>query len=192
MIELQKAISEIFNFTDQEFHDFQDFFQLKKIAKGEYFLKHGQYSKMLGIVKNGILREYIYIKDKEVTKWFSTSGYFAVDLASFYFNQTATYNFQAITDVDIYIISQSDFAKIGQKIPRWNQIEKIFFAKCFNVLENRLIGHLSMTAEERYQQLFDLNPQLFNQVPLNHIASMLGMSPETLSRIRKKISLESS
>lgn len=190
MIELQKSISEVFGLNYQEFSEIQYLFQRKKINKGDYFLKQGQYCKMFGVVENGILREYLNIKEKEVTKWFSTSGYFAVDIASFLFNQPANVNYQALTDVDLYIIGQKDFEKISNHIPRWNQIEKLFFAKCFNVLEKRLIGHLSMTAEERYQQLFDLNPILFNQVPLNYIASMIGMSPETLSRIRKKISLK--
>ena len=56
------------------------------------------------------------------------------------------------------------------------------------VLEDRIVQHLSMSAEERFNQLFNTNPALLNEVPLQYVASMLGMTPETLSRIRKKLS----
>ncbi|WP_229239031.1 hypothetical protein [Emticicia sp. C21] len=62
----------------------------------------------------------------------------------------------------------------------------MFIAKCFTMLEDRIFSHLSMTAEERYNFFFQNNKELFNQVPLQYIASMLGMTPETFSRIRRK------
>jgi CRP-like cAMP-binding protein len=65
-------------------------------------------------------------------------------------------------------------------------LEKLFIARCFIMLEDRIFTHLSMTAEERYNFFFENNKELFNQVPLQYIASMLGMTPETFSRIRKK------
>jgi CRP-like cAMP-binding protein len=65
-------------------------------------------------------------------------------------------------------------------------LEKLFIAKCFAILEDRIFSHLSMTAEERYHFFFGNNKVLFNQVPLQYIASMLGMTPETFSRIRKR------
>ena len=67
---------------------------------------------------------------------------------------------------------------------RANKVQN--FRICFTILENRVVSHLALNAEERYNQLFAFNPSLFNEVPLNQIASMLGMTAETLSRIRKK------
>jgi CRP-like cAMP-binding protein len=142
----------------------------------------------LGFVENGILREFLYENDKEITKWFSTSGYFAVDLTAFIYGQKSKVNFQALTDIKLLILSKENYDAIGEKIPRWDKLEKRFLTSCFSVVEDRIISHLSMNAEERYIQLFESQPQLFNQVPLNHLASMLGMTPETLSRIRNKLS----
>ena len=71
-------------------------------------------------------------------------------------------------------------------VPKWVELEKMFITKCFSILEDRILQHLSLSAEERYNQLFEFNKELFNVVPLQYLASMLGMAPETLSRIRKK------
>jgi CRP-like cAMP-binding protein len=129
----------------------------------------------------------VNINDKEVTKWISTKGYFVVDLSSFIFRLPARWNIQALTDCEIYVIDYKDYQKIGQFVPRWSELEKLFIAKCFVILEDRIISHLSMSAKDRYIQLFNFNKDLFNQVPLQYLASMLGMTPETLSRMRKKV-----
>jgi CRP-like cAMP-binding protein len=125
-------------------------------------------------------------EQKEVTQWISSKGYFVTDLASMVFDTPARWNIQALTDSELYTINKTDYNKIGTLIPQWHQIEKLFIAKCFTILEDRVFTHLSMTAEERYQLFFENNKELFNQVPLQYIASMLGMTPETFSRIRKK------
>jgi len=67
-------------------------------------------------------------------------------------------------------------------------LEKLFIAKCFITLETRVFHQLSMSAEQRVLNLFEINPEIFLRVPLQYIASMLGMTPETMSRIRKKMS----
>jgi CRP-like cAMP-binding protein len=84
------------------------------------------------------------------------------------------------------MITVEDYKKIEKLVPTWNVLEKLFIVRCFAMLEDRIFSHLSMSAEERYTFFFENNRELFNQVPLQYIASMLGMTPETFSRIRKK------
>ncbi len=186
MTELEKYIQTYFGANDQDLVAISSLFKPRALKKGDFFLRAGRRSDRLGFVQAGILREFVYVDEKEVTKWISTKGYFAVDLASFVFGQPARWNIQALTDCELYVIDGSDYQQIGHLVPRWAELEKLFIAKCFTVLEDRVLQHLSLPAEGRYEQLFSFNQELFNQVPLQYLASMLGMTAETLSRIRKK------
>lgn len=186
MTELEKYIQLHFGVNNEDLTRISSFFKPAILKKGEFFLKTGKQSDRLGFVQTGIIREFVSLNDKEITKWISTKGYFVVDLSSFIFHQPARWNIQALTDCELHIIDTKEYQKIGELIPQWAELEKRFIAKCFTVLEDRIITHISMSAEERYNQLFHYNKELFNQVPLQYLASMLGMTPETLSRLRKK------
>lgn len=187
MTELEKYIQNFFGVSNDDLAHINAFFKPQTLVKGDFFLKTGRYADKLGFVQSGIMREYVYVNEKEVTKWIASKGYFVVDLASFYFQQPARWNIQALTDCELFVIDRSDYQKIGQFVNRWAELEKLFIAKCFIVLEDRVLQHLSLSARERYEQLFSLNKELFNQVPLQYLASMLGMTPETFSRIRKSL-----
>ncbi len=186
MTELEKYIQNSFAVSKEDLSKISAFFKPVLLKKNDHFLKTGRYCDRLGFVQSGLIREYVTIDGKEITKWISTQGYFVVDLSSFLFHRAARWNIQALTDCELYVIDQKDYQQIGNVIPSWPELEKLFIAKCFTVLEDRILTHLSMTAEQRYQQLFTYNKELFNQVPLQYLASMLGMTPETLSRLRKK------
>jgi CRP/FNR family transcriptional regulator, anaerobic regulatory protein len=186
MSELENYIQSYFGVSKEEVSAISSMFQKVNLEKGEFFLKTGRYSERLGFVQAGVIREFVIINDKEVTKWISTKGYFVVDLSSFIFKQTARWNIQALTDCELFVINIDNYKEIGKRIPRWAELEKLFIAKCFTVLEDRVLTHLAMTAEERYLHLLAFNKELFQLVPLQYLASMLGMTPETLSRLRKK------
>jgi CRP-like cAMP-binding protein len=186
MTALEKYIHNYFGVSKEEAADISKFFTPMQMKKGEYFLKTGNACNRLGFVQSGMMREFVMMQEQEVTKWISTQGYFVVDLASFVFQETARWNIQALSDCELYTIERKDYQKIQEVIPTWSELEKLFIAKCFTVLEERVLQHLYMSAEERYQQLFTNNKELFQQVPLQYLASMLGMKPETLSRLRKK------
>jgi hypothetical protein len=81
----------------------------------------------------------------------------------------------------------STYKNINQHVTNWAEIEKLFIAKCFMTIEDRVFSFLSMSSEERYEYLSQSKPDLLQHIPLQYLASMLGVTPETLSRIRKKI-----
>lgn len=108
------------------------------------------------------------------------------DLESLIFETPARWYIQALTPCTLYELSQEQYLRIHTLVPDWANIERRFLARCFVHLEQRVFQQLSMSAEERYLELWHRAPELFHTVPLHHIASMLGMTPETLSRLRRK------
>lgn len=187
MTELEQNIKSYFGVIQHD--DLQivsSLFHQTTLKKGDYFLKTGKPCDKLSFIQSGFLRIYAFTEDKEVTQWISTPGYFVTDLSSLLFESPARWTIQALTDSVLYTINAEDYKKIGKVVSKWHELEKLFIAKCFTTLEDRIFSHLSMTAEERYNFFFENNRELFNQVPLQYIASMLGMTPETFSRIRKR------
>jgi CRP-like cAMP-binding protein len=161
-------------------------FRVEMLKKGDYFLHTGRSCDKLSFIKSGFLRIYVETAHKEVTQWIATPGYFITDLSSFMLQQPARWTIQALNEVEIYTIDRTNYDKLKTLVPKWTELEKMFIVHCFTTLEDRIFSHLSMTAEERYHFFFEHNKELFNQVPLQYIASLLGMTPETFSRIRKK------
>ena len=183
---LIEQIHQTFGISPKDSEKIVDFFQPTTLSKGDFFLKGGQYADKLSFIQSGWMRIYAQTEKKEVTQWISTPGYFVTDLASLIFQSPARWSIQALTDCSLFTIYRRDYQRIGDFVPKWHELEKLFLAKCFIILENRVFKHLSMSSEERYESLFEEYPELFNEVPLQYLASMLGMTPETFSRIRNK------
>jgi CRP-like cAMP-binding protein len=186
MSDLTTYIQSYFGVQQDDVAIISSLFKETDLRKGDYYLHSGKACNKLSFIKSGMLRIYVDLPEKEVTQWISTTGYFVTDLSSLIFDTPARWNIQALVDTQLYTISKADYQKIGKLLPQWHELEKLFIAKCFTMLEDRIFSHLSMSAEDRYQFFFQHNKELFNQVPLQYIASMLGMTPETFSRIRKK------
>jgi CRP-like cAMP-binding protein len=187
MTELEQYIKSYFGVVETEdMNTIVSFFKTKTIKKGDFLLKSGNRCNGLTFVHSGILRMFAATDSKEVTQWISTKGYFTGDLSSFIFETPSHLSIQALVNSEISTISKGSYKQLGDLLPKWHEFEKLFIAHGFITMEQRIFSHLSMTAEERYHAFFKQNPALFNQVPLQYIASMLGMTPETFSRIRKK------
>lgn len=172
--------------TLQEIDLIRSYFKEEHLHKNEFFTEADKVCNRLSIVQSGILRVYSLSDGKDITQWISTDNDLITDVVGFFFNQPNRWNIQAFFETVLWTITQDDYRKLCVEFPRWNEIEKVLIAKCFAGLENRVFSHLSMTAEERYNAYFEQNKALFNQVPLQYIASVLGMTPETFSRIRKR------
>lgn len=172
--------------TEKELAIIHSYFQEEQLQKNDFFTKSAKVCDKLSIVKSGILRVYALADGKEITQWISTENFLITEVLGFFFDQPNRWNIQAFTDTALLTITKANYLKLCKEFPKWNEIEKRFIVKCFAMIEDRVFSHLSMTAEERYDLYFEQNRALFNQVPLQYIASVLGMTPETFSRIRKR------
>lgn len=172
--------------TPNELNILHSYFYEEKLLKNDFFTKSDKICDRLSIVKSGILRVFALSDGKEITQWISTENFLITEVKGFFFDQRNRWSIQAFTDTELLTITKTDYLKLCKELPKWNEIEKRFIVKCFAMIEDRIFSHLSMTAEERYNLYFEQNKKLFNQVPLQYIASVLGMTPETFSRIRKR------
>jgi CRP/FNR family transcriptional regulator, anaerobic regulatory protein len=185
--DFRKIIQDYFGtFTEEELQTVLSYFYEEKIIKNDFFIESNKKCDKLSIIKSGILRIYTLVDGKEITQWIATENYFITDVSSFFFENPNRWTIQALTEVELLTIKKVDYQKLCKEFPKWNEIEKKFIAKCFTTLEDRVFSHLSMSAQNRYTFYFNQNKELFNQVPLQYIASVLGMTAETFSRIRKK------
>lgn len=187
MKEVNTLIKEYFGqLTDQELIIICSYFQEESLQKNEFFTRSDQICDRLSIVKSGFLRVYALADGKEITQWISTGESFITEVMGFFFNQPNRWTIQALSETELLTISKNNYLKLCKEFPGWSEIERQFIVKCFATLEDRVFSHLSMSAEERYDLYFKQNRELFNQVPLQYIASVLGMTAETFSRIRKR------
>ena len=163
-----------------------DYFIEEQLSKDAFLVKEGQYLTRMCLVKEGYLRFFSYSEKKVITHWIFGKGKLVTDVASFFFQEPAKWNIQALTDTTVYTLTCENYQGLTKDVPEWNQFEKSFLIKLMSALENRVYALLSMSAEERYQYLYQSDRNMFNELPLQYLASMLGMTPETLSRIRAK------
>lgn len=188
MNELENYLHTYFGIENEaESKSIQQLFRPLSLKKGDFLVQPGKTCTELAFVQSGLLRIYAIPDGKEITQWISSPGYFITELNSFLFRNPSRWYIEALTPVELVSVSRTNYETLNTTIPNWAEFEKAFMAKCFTMMEDRIFAHLSMTAEERYQLFFEQNKELFQQVPLQYIASMLGMTPETFSRVRKKL-----
>lgn len=163
-----------------------EFYRVKQLPKDEFLVKKGQYCRQLCLIEQGYCRFFSYSNKKVITHWIFGKNQLITDITGFFLQQPAKWNIQALTDTTIFILTYANYQNLRAQVPEWDNYEKLFLIKLMSALENRVYTLLSMSAEERYQFLFQSDSNMFNELPLQYLASMLRMTPETLSRIRKK------
>lgn len=186
-MDLKRQLLELFSAEEDDLNRILSKFQKQTLLKNQFYTQVGKPCQTFSYIESGYFRVFCQTESREVTQWIAGKGYFITDLASFIFNQPNRWSIQALSDATIYTLQQSDYHLFEQQIPSWSIMEKRFMAKCFMQMESRIFKFISTSAEERYQEYFENNKDIFQQVPLQYIASVLGMSAETLSRIRAKI-----
>ncbi|NJN78375.1 MAG: Crp/Fnr family transcriptional regulator [Saprospiraceae bacterium] len=160
--------------------------KVKKFTKGDFIVLEGDQCDGLYFIQSGIFRTFREDLENEYTTGFSFTGDFETSPFSLFYNTPCQECIQAITDAVALYISKKDALECAEKNPIVQRGYLLLMAAYIEILETRLHQHRSLTAEERYVLLREQQPVEINKIPLNYIASFLGISKERLSRIRKK------
>lgn len=185
-MDISQAIRQFIALEHNQLEDILSHFKPLTLEKGEYMVKAGHVCNRVAYVQNGLLRTWYEVGGEEVTHWISDAGYFDTSLSSFTFQTPSRWNIQAINRCELMTLDCDTHKTILAKYPEWRLFENRLLIYSYLGLEDRMFSQLHQTAEERYEKLLADRRALIRHAPLQYLASMLGMKPETLSRLRKK------
>lgn len=158
------------------------------IKKGGYLLRQGEKCRHSFFVESGLLRQYsIDIKGKEHILQFAPENWFMSDRESVYFDQPSSYFIQALEDTDAVLIDEDLLLQLSKSDATFLEFNNKLLHNHIRHLQKRITQLQSATAEERYLDFIKIYPDLMLRVPQHLIASYLGITPESLSRVRKEL-----
>jgi CRP-like cAMP-binding protein len=185
---LVKNLNSYLYFTEEELNFFLSLFEIKTIKKHENIVRAGKVCSHVMYINKGVLRYYYTINDIEYTTYIFTEDMWAAEYASFLTKQPSAVTIEALEPCELFLLS---YDAVQQGYERGKVFER--FGR--KMAENLFITHVNEVSkmqtkspEERYLNLMREQPEIISRVPLKYIASMLGIIPESLSRIRKRIS----
>ncbi|MHA4844749.1 Crp/Fnr family transcriptional regulator [Flavitalea antarctica] len=185
----RKYLEDKINLTDQDFALIQSVATVKKLRKHQYLLQEGNVWKFNAFVGKGFLRTY-FVDDKgtEHIMNFSPENYWTGDRESLASGAPSKYNIDAIEDSEVLLIRKDDFDSVCKAVQPFNDLMNGLLQKSFIVSQERIHVNITYSAEEKYKDFIKKYPSIANRVPLQMIASYLGLTPETITRIRRKAS----
>ena len=183
--DLKIFLQAIAPFDEAELEKAAVHFNYQLIKKCNFFLKAGHYSDRIGFVRSGLLRSYFTANNKETTTFFASPGTIVVDLHSFLQEIPSIESIHALEDTEVLYIKRKPLYFLYHEDWKWQQVGRVLMETYFIASEERTIRLQNKTARELYQNFVELHPEVLRSASLSHIASYLGMTPETLSRIRK-------
>jgi len=164
-------------------------FQPKKLRKKQYFLEEGNVCKYVGFIVKGAMRQYsVDDKGAEHIVQLYIENYWASDRESALMLTPSRFNIDAWENTELLIARVTDMLDLIEKVPSFGQMTRLMDQRSFIVSQRRLNSTISNTAEKRYEEFADNHPQFIQRFPQHLIASFLGITKETLSRIRKQAS----
>lgn len=184
---LKKHINSRVLLTEEEFNICTKFFVSKKLKKHQFLLNEGDVCRYIGFVNSGCLREYkIDNKGVEHILQFAIEDWWVSDLNSFLTGLSANYNIDALQDSEVLLLEKSAREELLKNCPKMERFFRLLIEANHISTQHRIADSLSVSAEERYLKFIKTYPKLIEQVPQNQIASYLGITPQSLSRIRKE------
>ena len=161
----------------------------KKIRKKQYLLQEGDVCKSFAFIEKGALKAYTVDESGcESIIQFGIEGWIIADLFSFLTGEPATYNIDAVEDAELVLMSKTSHDSLLKILPKYETYTRLNFEGAYIAMQRRLTSIIGSTLEERYEQFTKQYPEIIQRFPQHMIAAYMGLTPETLSRIRRRIS----
>jgi CRP-like cAMP-binding protein len=172
---------------DQEIETVKTLFTYKKFRKHQYILQEGDTATHDNFIIKGLARTYrVDEKGHEHILRFTPEDWWTGDMASFLTGNPTTYNIDCLEDTEVLRITSSDLELLFDKVPKMNKYFRILYQKSIIAYGSRISSSLSKSASERYEEFTKNFPLLGQRIPNHQIASYLGITPQSLSRIRSQ------
>ncbi|HEY3404516.1 MAG TPA: Crp/Fnr family transcriptional regulator [Ohtaekwangia sp.] len=185
--QLRKYIASIFSITEEEWSFHRNLLSRKKLFKGEFLVEAGEVCNYVSFINRGSFRAYWDVDGHETTKNFFFENEYASDYESFLTRKPARINVKAMEDCELVELDYESVQSLYEQYPVWQKYGRLIAESLFLHLAQRSRDLLSKSPEELYLDLMHTRPHIIERVPLLHIASYLGVQPESLSRIRKRV-----
>jgi len=184
-MKILQQIKQIEQLSDEEEKLFIAHVKPRLYKKGEFLFKEGDYCKKIYIIESGLARLFYFSEQgKEVTIWFSIESFYVTAIDSFMKKTPTRYYCEVLENSMVYEITQESFEQLFNTS---HSLAKFSFRTLFDLITH-LINNIDslkfQTAKEKYIRLQKQQPSIFQKVPLQYIASYIGITPETLSRLR--------
>lgn len=158
----------------------------KNIPKGTIIIREGQVARNFYWLVQGTMRGRIAPKGELITTWFATKNMFGSSMPSFIMQKPSMESIEALEDCEVYCLSRHDVLKLFKQTPEMSSIVRKMAEEAFIHSINRTHQFQSLSAKERYESFVKMHPQLLQKIPLGMIATYIGITQQSLSRIRKK------
>ena len=185
---LHKNFAKHIALSSDELQRSTKYFVPKKMRRGQFLLHNGEVSRFTAFVNKGCLRLYsIDANGEEHVVQFAIEDWWIGDMYSSLTGHPASYNIDALENSELLLLEHSLMEKLCLDIPEFERYFRLILQNSFIAKERRIASTLSQSAEERYLALVKSYPEIAKRVPLHQIASFLGITPQSLSRIRKEL-----
>ncbi len=189
MLELRKFIESYTTISESDWETISDCFEHQEVDKNQIILNEGSICNHLYFLESGLLRYFINKDGNEITKFFTVAPYFFTSQVSFNNQKPASENIQAIEKSVVWQITFQDSNKLFE-LESWTLFARKIIQEVQYFTEQILEEMQSETAEFRYEKMLRNQAELTNRIPIKYLASFLGIAPQSLSRVRKKLILK--
>jgi CRP-like cAMP-binding protein len=186
---LEESLNKKVSLTTAEWESVKSFFIPKKLRKRQYVVNAGDVCQYFCFVEKGLLRSFSVDKNgNEHVVQFALEGWWISDMGSFLSGDSAVYNIEALENAELLLLTRQSMDDMLIQVPKMERYFRLLMQQNMVVLQRRILGTLSLSAEEKYRRMMLLYPDILQRSPQQYVASFLGITPETLSRVRKQVS----